>query len=776
MGLDDAVPLGVAEPNELDVSMDAAGGSGFAEESGGSSGVVPGLDKGYTGTNNQETAVDEGDIVKTDGAYIYILRGTSLLITTAWPADAIEVVATVDVEGNPQEMFVQDDTLVVFSSIWDAWAVDQNLGTTFGESDVWNLGKLTLLNIADRKTPQVVREVYIDGTLQSSRLVGQTARFVVASQIRTPISYGDVTHDLPFITDEVEPAVGGSSMGFAGDAPDVDIAEDREELPMSAGAAPAPAEESEGMEPGDEAGKADLVLVIDADGEDTTLEAESYEEAYALLASQAYAEKINALTLDQMLPKVAEVTLHDGGEKTIEFGNLASCEKHYLPSVEAGLNLVSVLSLDMAAPTEQGTTATVIGEGGQIYASANAIYIASNLWNGWLSSVAGALEEFEVTAIHKFDITTDGSEAVYAGTGKIAGSVLNQFSMSEFEGHLRIAHTRRDWNTGESDNRVSVLADNGEGQLEIVGALEDLAPGEDIYSARFMGEKGYVVTFETVDPLFTIDLSEPTNPTLVGELKIPGFSTYIHPMGDDHLLTIGQHTVENEWGGFWVEGIQLTIFDVSDFANPKQAHKVVLDNSAWSSAVYDSKAFTFHSDSGLLAIPLSAWGDLGIDFPGMDDDNGSNSEFQEICLSECEGDDDCLEECTMIMEEEFYYEAQQTVGLAVFSVDAEKGIHEHGFVDHSEFVTNNGMYWEEVRRSMVMGEHIYSIGFQGMKVVTAETVESVTSLPFPSENEFAETSGKEILLEEWEDVAVEEFATEEESATDEPVSLPASDA
>ena len=588
-----------------------------------------------------------------------------------------------------------------------------------------------MMDITNRAEPKVVRETYVDGNLQSSRLVGQTARFVVASQIRAEIGYGggDIAVSPP-IAVATEPAMGVSSGGSAGAAPSVDVAEDREEAPMTDGAEPAP-EEDGGIDMEDEAGKADMVLVIETDGDDETIQVESYEEAYAVLASEAYADQINKLTLDQMLPKVAEVTTNAAGEKTVEFGNLASCEKHYLPSVEAGMNLVSVLSVDMGAPAEPGTTATVIGEGGQIYASANAIYIASNLWNGWLGGVPGAMEDFEVTAIHKFDITTDGSEAVYAGTGKIAGSVLNQFSMSEFEGHLRIAHTRRDWDTGESENRVSVLADNGEGQLETVGALEGLAPGEDIYSARFMGDKGYVVTFETVDPLFTIDLSEPTNPTLVGELKIPGFSTYIHPMGDDHLLTIGQHTVENEWGGFWVEGIQLTIFDVSDFANPKQAHKIVLDNAAWSSAVYDSKAFTFHSDTGLLAIPLSAWGDLGMDFPGMNEGSAPDAEILELCASECEGNEECMEECSWLLEEEFYYEEQQTVGLAVFSVDADKGIHEHGFLDHSEFITNNGAYWEEVRRSMVMGDHIYSIGFQGMKVATADAVEEVTSLPSP---------------------------------------------
>jgi uncharacterized secreted protein with C-terminal beta-propeller domain len=735
------VSIGLSEPG-MDIAAAppqaaSAGGEGAgAEESfdGGTSntgGAAPakGIDIGenYTGTNNQEVTVDEADIVKTDGEHIFILRNSSLLITTAWPADDIEVVSSTAIEGNPLQMFVQDDTLVVFSNIWDTWSVDAQLGTSLGEKNIWDLTKVSLFNIADKAEPKLAREMFVDGNFQSARLVGQTARVVISSQIR-------MNEDMGYSGGEgvsigggatIQPAIGVSEPSSPPEETMVDEAPTPEEEPV---------DETDDMPEEEEAGKADLMIVIETGSADETINAANAEEAMALLQLQAYKEMIDAQTLDTMLPAVVEVIHNADGTTSITEGLLTECENHYKPAVDAGMNLLSVVTLDMGAPSEKRPASTVIGEAGIVYSSANAMYIASNIFTGWFQNVPGTDEDYMVTAIHKFDIASSGDEALYRGTGTIKGSVLNQFSMSEFEGNLRVAHTRDNWSVGESENLVSVLAEGTDGQLETIGSLDGLAPGERIYSARFMGEKGYVVTFETVDPLFTIDLSEPTNPTLVGELKIPGFSTYIHPLGDNHLLTIGQHTVANEWGGFSIDGIQLTVFDVSDFAAPEQAHKVVLEGNAWSSAVYDSKAFTFHAGSGLLALPLSAYGTVM-----------------------WEGD--------MDTEEKAY---EQTIGLSLYSVDAELGIDDFGFVDHASFLEESQYGWEEVRRSLIMGDHVYSIGNLGMKVATQDTVEEVSSTLFPQEpagnswGDFEEGFGGETMgSEDREDVPVE-FIEEED--------------
>jgi hypothetical protein len=140
--------------------------------------------------------------------------------------------------------------------------------------------------------------------------------------------------------------------------------------------------------------------------------------------------------------------------------------------------------------------------------------------------------------------------------------------------------------------------------LETIGRLEGLAPGEMIYSARFIGTRGFLVTFVRIDPLLTLDLSDPTAPQVVGELKVPGYSDYIHPLGENHLLTIGKDTTL-EGDIAWYQGVQLSIFDITDFANPILLHQEFLgDRGTQSEALHNHKAFTYWAERELLAIPL----------------------------------------------------------------------------------------------------------------------------------------------------------------------------
>ena len=146
-----------------------------------------------------------------------------------------------------------------------------------------------------------------------------------------------------------------------------------------------------------------------------------------------------------------------------------------------------------------------------------------------------------------------------------------------------------------------------EGKLDIIGNLKDLAPGEEIYAARFMGTRGYLVTFVTIDPLFTLDLSDPTDPKVAGELKVPGYSEYIHPYGENHLLTIGKDALDVE-GNAWYQGVQLSIFDISNFSEPRLLHTARIgDRGTTSEALGNHKAFTFWEEYGLLAIPIDLY-------------------------------------------------------------------------------------------------------------------------------------------------------------------------
>jgi uncharacterized secreted protein with C-terminal beta-propeller domain len=213
-------------------------------------------------------------------------------------------------------------------------------------------------------------------------------------------------------------------------------------------------------------------------------------------------------------------------------------------------------------------------------------------------------DEFERTTIHRISI--ENESITFEATGVVPGSVLNQFSMDEYNGYFRIATTvgqvSRTFAQATSTNNVYVL----DMDLNVVGELEDLAPGEEIYSARFMGDRGYIVTFRKIDPLFVIDLTEPTNPKVLGQLKVTGYSDYLHPYDENHLIGIGKETEAAEEGDFaWYQGVKISLFDVSDVSNPVEVAKYEIGDRGTDSPVLDDhKALLFDKARNLLVIPV----------------------------------------------------------------------------------------------------------------------------------------------------------------------------
>jgi uncharacterized secreted protein with C-terminal beta-propeller domain len=207
----------------------------------------------------------------------------------------------------------------------------------------------------------------------------------------------------------------------------------------------------------------------------------------------------------------------------------------------------------------------------------------------------------EATMVYK--IRVERSDIEYVAEGLVPGRVLNQFSMDEHKGYFRIATTlgRVSRSGSITSNNVYILNST----LGVEGRLEGLAPGEDIYSARFMGGRCYLVTFKKVDPLFVIDLTDPKEPMVLGKLKIPGYSDYLHPYDEDTLIGIGKETVEAEEGDFaWYQGVKISLFDVSDVANPKELAKYEIgDRGTDSPALRNHKAFLFSKSRNLLVIP-----------------------------------------------------------------------------------------------------------------------------------------------------------------------------
>ncbi len=261
---------------------------------------------------------------------------------------------------------------------------------------------------------------------------------------------------------------------------------------------------------------------------------------------------------------------------------------YYYNGTDPHYAYTTVASINTQKPKDPVTSKTfLLGSSSTVFCSANYLYLTT----GGYSS----------TGVHKIKLENGNIEGI--AEGSVPGWVLNQFSMDESNNYFRIATTTgHAWGVSTSKNNVYIL----DADLKIVGRLEDLAPGEQIYSARFMVDRLYLVTFKKVDPLFVIDLKDPTAPKVLGKLKIPGYSNYLHPYDETHIIGLGKEAIDSEKGNFaWYQGVKLSLFDVSDVANPREVAKLEIGNRGTDSpALSDHKAFLFSREKNLLVIPI----------------------------------------------------------------------------------------------------------------------------------------------------------------------------
>ncbi|HEU65856.1 MAG TPA: hypothetical protein ENN57_04220, partial [Chloroflexi bacterium] len=250
----------------------------------------------------------------------------------------------------------------------------------------------------------------------------------------------------------------------------------------------------------------------------------------------------------------------------------------------------TIIAINTQDDDQETTVETImLGASSNLYVSLNNIYLTFPVWGS-------ATWDYQRTSIHRIHI--EGAEIEYVASGEVPGMVLNQFSMDEYDGYFRVATTTH----GQTSlNHVYTM----DMDLDIVGKLENLAPTERIYSARFMGERAYLVTFKQVDPLFVIDLKNPYEPEVLGELKITGYSDYLHPYDENHIIGIGKETTEE--GEFaWYQGVKISLFDVTDVNNPEEIDKEIIGHRGTDSPVlWDHKAFLFDKSRNLLVIPVS---------------------------------------------------------------------------------------------------------------------------------------------------------------------------
>ena len=251
-----------------------------------------------------------------------------------------------------------------------------------------------------------------------------------------------------------------------------------------------------------------------------------------------------------------------------------------------GAGMLTVVTIDLAVGLHERDSDSVMTDADTVYASPTSLYVATS--GGW---------QRDDTSIHRFDLAGD-ADTVYRASGQVPGDLLNQFALSEYKGVLRAATT--EGFSDDSQSHVTSLQPRS-GRLEKIGQVSGLGRGERIYAVRFIEDRGYVVTFRQVDPLYTLDLADPTKPRVRGELKILGYSAYLHPVGDHELLGIGQDATAE---GARL-GTQLSLFDVADPAEPKLLRKVALGEFTSSEAEYDHHAFLWWEPLRLAVVPVS---------------------------------------------------------------------------------------------------------------------------------------------------------------------------
>jgi hypothetical protein len=348
-----------------------------------------------------------------------------------------------------------------------------------------------------------------------------------------------------------------------------------------------------------------------------------------------------------------------------------------------GQAFTTVVSFDLRDDQAAPVTATLESRPGAVFASQSALYVsvvhgrraARGAWYSFYPYVD------EVSEIHKFRIGESPRETRYLGSGVVPGHVLNQFAMDEWSGYLRVATTRGRVPDPRVESAVSILAPGEGDNLVRVGAVERIAPGEDIRAVRFDDDRGYVVTFKKTDPLFVVDLYQPAAPAILGELKIPGFSTYLHRIDPDHLLSIGFDA--DDHGSFaYFDGVILQLFDVTTPTEPRLVHKEKIGTRGSSSeAVTDHLAFNYFADKGLLAVPMTI----------------------------CEGGGDGR-----------FGDSLAFSGLLVYDVSVERGFHRLGGVDHGTRGASCGAWWSNassaVKRSVFLDDLVYSIASDRLKV------------------------------------------------------------
>ncbi len=547
----------------------------YSEAGSGASGVIPvgeadtsAQESGAedaTQTNLQEEGVDEADILKHDGTHIFSIdnENNRILITTfsAIAQQDYTPKQSIEMQGRSIiSMFLQQNRLVVISN-YSYYTIYGN-GVSSNESfvkpdDDTTSVYLDIFDVSDINNIQTVASHRIEGYYQDSRLID--GKLFLISQFSPSISY-----EYPKVYVQTDCNVS-------------------QLYPTEEGSASSASYSYEGDD-----------VLPDSDSDEVSLP----DPLNTKIASECYVynydENGSAWQYDYDNPTVKSEKLVPNIVTSSNTTALVTPQKFYAPyKLDQRAAITSISRFDINSG-ENSENISFLGNTHTYYASLTSLYLVSSEYPLYY----GFSYYKDQQMIYKFSLS---APIAYEGRGFVPGHMLNQFSMSEKDAYLRVATTQgQSWWSSETNNSVYTLKENNEA-LEIHGTLGGLGhKGESIRAVRFMGDRGYVVTFEQTDPLYTLDLSDPEAPKNVGELQIPGFSEYLHVVDENRVISVGRDADENGR----VQGLQLQLFDVSDFSNPQLADKVQIGDSAtYSEAEYNHKAFAYRSSDMTFGIP-----------------------------------------------------------------------------------------------------------------------------------------------------------------------------
>lgn len=621
----------------------------------------------FSATNVQVEGVDEADVVKTDGRYIYQVNRQRIVIAEALPADRMNIVSTIEFEQGderkqqqqftPQEMYIDDKHLVVIGNAFRHTVMTDPAAGIMPDAKRLMLPrpgaqttKAIVYDLTDRANLKPLREIELEGGYVSSRKIGSSLYLITNRYL----NYWLLRN--PEMNSQGEP--------------------------------PAPSYRDTAV--------SDEMKTIDF-GEIRYFP-DAVDPNYMLVAG---------VNLDKM-DQEAQVDAYLGSSRNIYASdkNLYVTVTRYETVHATDTPLSTAPAVDSVAPASPATDAV-----------APDAPVPSEPMPMPMPSVRVLPGDNQAkSVVYKFRL--DAGRTQYVAQGEVPGDVLNQFSMDEYNGHFRIATTVGNvWGTGDnmSKNNVYVLDES----LKTVGKLENLAPGEKIYSVRFMGDRAYVVTFKTVDPLFVIDLKNPESPGVLGALKIPGYSDYLHPYDENHIIGFGKDTIElsapdGKTSMAYYQGMKMAIFDVSDVANPIELHQELIgDRGTDSDLLYNHKALLFSREKNLLAFPVrlheiresaessakSAAGSPGFAVPAY-----GQFTFQ---------------------------------GAYVYDINLENGFRLKGRITHmtDEDLAKSGMYGGDydlsVQRILYIGDTLYTLSNAKIKANDMTTLDEKGSLAIP---------------------------------------------